>query len=165
MNETQTHNRPSWDEYFTHIMEVVGERGTCDRGKSGCVIARNKRIISTGYVGAPAGCKHCDELGHEMHTVKKEDGTESRHCIRTSHAEENAIVQAARSGVSTEGATLYCKMAPCYTCAKMIINAGIVRVVALKDYHASKRSKEIFTEAGIQFDLINEELEVYKDMK
>ena len=165
MNETEIHNRPSWDEYFINVMEMIGARGTCDRGKSGCVIARNKRIISTGYVGAPAGCKHCDELGHEMHTVKKEDGTESRHCIRTSHAEENAIVQAARSGVSTEGATLYCKMAPCYTCAKMIINAGIVRVVALKDYHASKRSKEIFTEAGIQFDLINEELEVYKDMK
>lgn len=165
MNETEIHNRPSWDEYFINVMEMIGARGTCDRGKSGCVIAKNKRIISTGYVGAPAGCKHCDELGHEMHTVKKEDGTESRHCIRTSHAEENAIVQAARSGVSTEGATLYCKMAPCYTCAKMIINAGIVRVVALKDYHASKRSKEIFTEAGIQFDLINEELEVYKDMK
>lgn len=165
MTEAETHNRPSWDEYFIHIMEVVGERGTCDRGKSGCVIVKNKRIISTGYVGAPAGCKHCDELGHEMHTVKKEDGTESRHCIRTSHAEENAIVQAARSGVSTEGATLYCKMSPCYTCAKMIINSGIVRVVALKDYHASKRSKEIFKEAGIQFDLINEELEVYKDMK
>lgn len=165
MNETQTHNRPSWDEYFIHIMEVVGERGTCDRGKSGCVIVKNKRIISTGYVGAPAGCKHCDELGHEMHTIKKEDGTESRHCIRTSHAEENAIIQAARSEVSTEGATLYCKMSPCYTCAKMIINSGIVRVVALKDYHASKRSKEIFKEVGIVFDLINEELEVYKDMK
>lgn len=165
MNETETHNRPSWDEYFIHIMEVVGERGTCDRGKSGCVIVKNKRIISTGYVGAPAGCKHCDELGHEMHTVKKEDGTESRHCIRTSHAEENAIIQAARSGVSTEGATLYCKMSPCYTCAKMIINSGIVRVVALKDYHASKRSKEIFKESGIQFDLIHEELETYKDMK
>ena len=165
MNETETHNRPSWDEYFINVMEMIGARGTCDRGKSGCVIAKNKRIISTGYVGAPAGCKHCDELGHEMHTVKKEDGTESRHCIRTSHAEENAIVQAARSGVSTEGATLYCKMAPCYTCAKMIINAGIVRVVALKDYHASQRSKEIFKEAGVQFDLIHEELEVYKDMK
>jgi len=146
-------------------MEMVGARGTCDRGKSGCVIVKNKRIISTGYVGAPAGCKHCDELGHEMHTVIKEDGTESRHCIRTSHAEENAIVQAARIGVSTEGSTLYCKMAPCYTCAKMIINSGVVRVVALKDYHASKRSKEIFAEAGVEFILLNKELEVYKDMK
>jgi dCMP deaminase len=164
MNET-IQNRPSWDEYFINIMEMVGARGTCDRGKSGCVIVKNKRIISTGYVGAPAGCKHCDELGHEMHTVIKEDGTESRHCIRTSHAEENAIVQAARSGVSTEGSTLYCKMAPCYTCAKMIINSGVVRVVALKDYHASKRSKEIFAEAGVEFILLNEELEVYKDMK
>jgi len=164
MNET-IQNRPSWDEYFINIMEMVGARGTCDRGKSGCVIVKNKRIISTGYVGAPAGCKHCDELGHEMHTVIKEDGTESRHCIRTSHAEENAIVQAARIGVSTEGSTLYCKMAPCYTCAKMIINSGVVRVVALKDYHASKRSKEIFAEAGVEFILLNKELEVYKDMK
>lgn len=155
--------RPSWDEYFVEIMKMVGARGTCDRGMSGCVIVKDKRIISTGYVGSPAGCKHCHDVGHEMHTVIKEDGTESRHCIRTSHAEENAIVQAARNGVSTDGGTLYCKMTPCYTCAKMIINSGIKRVIALNDYHAGKRTKEIFKEAKIKFELVSGNLETYAD--
>jgi len=99
-----------------------------------------------------------------MHTVINEDGTQSRHCIRTSHAEQNAIVQAARSGISTEGATLYCKMVPCYVCAKMIINAGIKRVVAENDYHAGKRSKEIFKEAGVKFEQLNNKLQAYSDM-
>ena len=133
--------RPSWDEYFIKIMETVSARATCDRGKSGCVIVKDKRIISTGYVGAPAGCKHCDESGHEMHKVTQEDGTESKHCIRTTHAEQNAIVQAARFGTSTDNSILYCKMTPCYACAKIIINAGIKKVVCLKDYHASKITK------------------------
>ena len=146
-------------------MEIVGTRGTCDRGKSGCVIVKDKRIISTGYVGAPIGCKHCDEVGHEMHTVVHEDNTESRHCIRTTHAEQNAIVQAARIGISTDGAVLYCKMTPCYVCAKMIINAGIIKVVALKDYHAGTRSKDLFKEAGLEFILLNQETEQYSDMK
>ncbi len=155
--------RQTWDEYFIDIMKAVGGRGTCDRGRSGCVIVKDKRLISSGYVGSPAGCKHCDEVGHEMHTVIKEDGTESRHCIRTSHAEENAIVQAAKVGIATDGATLYCKMSPCYTCAKMIINAGIKKVVALNDYHAGSRSREIFKEAGIEYVLVNNQLEEYPD--
>lgn len=159
------HTRPSWDEYFIDIMRVVGERGTCDRGKSGCVIVKDKRIISTGYVGAPAGCRHCDEAGHEMHTVVQEDGTQSKHCIRTAHAEQNAIVQAARFGISTDGGTLYCKMTPCYVCAKMIINAGIKRVLAEKDYHAGARSKELFKEAGVQYELLNSETVTYSNMK
>lgn len=155
--------RPSWDEYFIDIMQTIGGRSTCDRGRLGCVIVKDKRIISSGYSGSPAGCKHCDEVGHEMHTVTQEDGVESRHCIRTSHAEQNAIVQAAKVGVSTDGATLYIKMTPCYTCAKMIINAGIKRVVALNDYHAGKRSKEIFKEAGIKYELLNNRMEEYSD--
>ena len=156
--------RPSWDEYFIKLTEVISSRGTCDRGYAGAILVKNKRILSTGYVGAPAGCKHCDGVGHEMHTVINEDGTQSRHCIRTSHAEQNAIVQAARSGISTEGATLYCKMVPCYVCAKMIINAGIKRVVAENDYHAGKRSKEIFKEAGVKFEQLNNKLQAYSDM-
>lgn len=163
MEQKQSHKRPSWDEYFVGIMHAVGERSTCDRGRSGCVIVKDKRIISTGYVGAPAGCVHCDEAGHEMHTVVQEDGTESRHCIRTTHAEQNALAQAARAGVSTEGSILYCKMTPCYVCAKMIINAGIIRVVAENDYHAGKRSKEIFKEAGVEYVLLNEKIEQYVD--
>jgi dCMP deaminase len=155
--------RQTWDEYFLAIMKAVGGRGTCDRGRSGCVIVKNKRLISSGYVGSPAGCKHCDEVGHEMHTVTREDGTVSRHCIRTSHAEENAIVQAAKVGVSTDGATLYCQMAPCYTCAKMIINAGIKKVIAFNDYHASVRTGEIFKEAGIEYVLVNNQMQEYAD--
>lgn len=163
MNENYT--RPSWDEYFMKIAEMVGTRGSCDRGRAGCVITRDHRIVTTGYVGSPCGLPHCDEVGHEMHTVMHEDGTSSRHCIRTAHAEQNAICEAARMGIALEGGTLYCKMTPCYACGKMIINAGIKRVVCAQDYHGGARSKEIFAEAGIDFNLLSEEMTTYKDMK
>lgn len=156
--------RPSWDQYFINILGVVGTRSTCDRGKSGCVITKNNRILSTGYIGSPVGTAHCDEVGHEMHTVRHEDGHETQHCIRTAHAEQNAIVSAARFGVALEGATLYCHMTPCYACAKMIINAGIKRVVANMDYHAGERSKEIFKEAGVLYELVNNETQKYENM-
>lgn len=159
------YKRPSWDEYFIEIMHAVGTRGTCDRGRVGSVIVKDKRLISTGYVGAAAKCKSCDEVGHEMHTVVQEDGTQSRHCIRTAHAETNAIVQAARLGIPTEGSTLYCMMTPCYACAKNIINAGVVRVVAEKDYHAGTQSKKIFKESGVKYELLSKDLVTYKDMK
>lgn len=162
-NHTEAHKRPTWDEYFIKMADLIGTRGTCDRGYAGCVITKDKRILSTGYVGSPVGLPHCDEVGHEMHTVTQEDGTESRHCIRTAHAEQNAIANAARIGVPIEGSTIYCKMVPCYICAKMIINAGIKRIVALKDYHVTVRSKEIFKDAGIDLVIINNEIESYKD--
>lgn len=161
----ENYKRPSWDEYFIKLAETIGSRGTCDRGRAGCVIVKNKRIVSTGYVGSPVGLAHCDEVGHEFITVKQDDGTESKHCIRTIHFEQNAICQAARFGIALEGSTLYCKMTPCYTCAKMIINAGIKRVVCSQDYHASKRSKEIFKEAKVDFDLLSETITTYDDMK
>lgn len=157
------HKRPSWDEYFIEIMDAVATRATCDRGRSGCVIARDKRIVATGYVGAPAGVLHCDEVGHEMATVVSDDGIESKHCVRTTHAEQNAIVHAARAGVALEHATLYCNMTPCYACAKMIINAGIERVVAKKDYHAGARSKEIFKEAGVVYELLDDVVLKYEN--
>lgn len=155
--------RPSWDEYFIEIMDMVGRRGTCDRGQSGCVITRDNRILATGYAGAPSGVDHCDDVGHELHTVTHDDGHESQHCIRTTHAEQNAIVGAAQYGVAIGGSTLYCKMTPCYTCAKLIINAGIKRVVALRDYHAGDRSKQVFQEAGINYELLNAEIEAYEN--
>jgi len=163
--ENQTHKRPTWDEYFMEITKMVSLRGTCDRGYAGCLITKENRILSTGYVGAPSGLPHCDEAGHEFHTVINEDGSKSQHCIRTTHAEQNAICQAARVGTALDGATLYCKMTPCYTCAKMIINAGIKRVVCEKDYHAGERSKEIFAEAGIKFKLLKNEMTTYDNMK
>lgn len=159
----ETHKRPTWDEYFLKLVEVVGSRGTCDRGYSGSIIVKDKRILSTGYVGAPVGLPSCDDIGHEMHTVTQEDGTSSRHCIRTAHAELNAITNAARIGASINGATIYCQMVPCYTCAKTIINAGIEKVVALKDYHASSLSKNIFKQAKVKLIINSNETQSYKD--
>ncbi len=147
------------------ICDVVGERATCDSGRSGCVVVKDKRILVTGYVGAPVGVAHCDDAGHEMHMVIQEDGTQSKHCIRTTHAEQNAIANAAKKGVPLDGATLYCRMAPCYTCAKILINAGIVRIVAAKDYHAAKRSKEVFKEAGVELTVLDSAVETYSNMK
>ncbi|MCX6755300.1 MAG: cytidine/deoxycytidylate deaminase family protein [Candidatus Nomurabacteria bacterium] len=158
---SENYKRPSWDEYFLEIMDTVAKRASCDRGRSGCVIVKDNRILATGYVGAPAGVKSCDDAGHEMHTVIHADGTQTQHCIRTAHNEQNAIVHAARTGVALLGGTMYCYMTPCYACAKMIINSGIVRVVAKKDYHAGERSKEIFKEAGVKYELINNEVEKY----
>lgn len=163
--ENTKYVRPSWDEYFMNIVHAVSCRATCDRGRTACLLVRDKHIISTGYVGAPAGCKSCDDIGHEMNTVIQEDGTQSKHCVRTTHNELNAIAQAARFGISTDGSTLYCLMTPCYTCAKSIINAGIKRVVAERDYHAATRSKEVFKEAGVSYELLNEETVTYSDMK
>ncbi len=162
--ENTSYKRPTWDEYFLKVVEMVGSRGTCDRGRAGCVIARDRRIVATGYAGSPCGLPHCDEVGHEMHTVIHADGSQTQHCIRTAHAEQNAICEAARMGIALEGGTLYCKMTPCYVCAKMIINAGIKRVVCALDYHASQRSKEIFEEAGIGLDIIDKAVEKYDNM-
>ncbi len=164
IKKEEAYQRPSWDQYFLSLVEAVRSRGTCDRGRSGCVIAKDKRILSTGYVGSPIGAKHCDEIGHEMHTVVQEDGTKSRHCIRTTHCEQNAITNAARFGVSLEGSTMYVHMTPCYTCAKMIINAGVRRVVSAMYYHGGGRTKDIFRECGVEYELVNEETQKYDDM-
>lgn len=155
------YKRPSWDEYFMSIAEMVGTRGTCDRGRSGCVIVKDKRILVTGYVGSVAGLPHCDEIGHEMHKVIHDDGKETEHCIRTIHAEQNALTQAAKLGVPLDGATVYCKMTPCYVCAKLLANTGIKRIVANKDYQASMQSKKLFDNAKIELAILNNEIEKY----
>lgn len=162
---TEKHVRPSWDEYFMSLAELVGSRATCGRGRSGCVIARGRQILVTGYVGAAMGLPHCDDVGHEMSKVFNDDGSTSEHCVRTVHAEQNAIAQAAKLGVSIDGATLYCHMTPCYICSKIMINAGIKKVVANKDYHRGGRTKEVFKECGIAFEILNNEVEDYKDKK
>jgi len=158
------YKRPSWDEYFMEIVRVVGTRSTCDRGRSGCIIVRDGVIISTGYIGAPKGSPHCDDIGHLMKKVVNEDGSSSMHCMRTAHAEANAIAQAAKQGSSTKGATLYCNMVPCRNCAMLIINSGIERVVALKEYHASKETHEMFKNAGVELVVLSDEMQMYKDM-
>ncbi len=159
----EKHVRPSWDEYFMDIARTVAERATCDRGRSGCVISRDKQILVTGYVGSPKGLPHCDEVGHQMKTVTHEDGHQSQHCLRTAHAEQNAICQAAKLGIAIGEGTLYCKMTPCAACAKMIINAGLKRVVCEKKYHAGTESEEMFKVAKVEVFFFEEEIEQYKN--
>jgi len=158
-----TYKRPSWDDYFIEVMEAVAKRATCERGRSGCVIARDNIILSTGYVGSPKGSPHCDDVGHLMKDMIHEDGSKSRHCLRTSHAEANAIAQAAKSGTSIDGATLYCRMTPCRTCAMLIANSGIVRVVVQNDYHGGAESKEIFKNAGVKLEMRSTAVKQYAD--
>lgn len=158
-----THVRPSWDEYFLGIMDAVSKRATCDRGRSGCVIVRDRQILVTGYVGSPVGLPHCDEVGHQMKKTIHEDGSISNHCVRTAHAEQNAICQAAKLGVALMDSTLFCKMTPCSVCAKMIINAGIHRVVVQKKYHAGTESEAMFQKAGITLEIIDDSLEEYEN--
>lgn len=161
--QTTTYVRPTWDQYFMEIANAVAKRATCDRGRSGCVIARDKQILVTGYVGAPKGLPHCDEVGHQMKTVTHEDGHTSQHCMRTTHAEQNAIVQAAKLGVAINGGTVYCRMTPCAACCRMIINAGIVRVVCEKRYHAGSESEEMFRQVGVELNYFDEGIEQYKN--
>ena len=137
--------RPSWDEYFLKISELVGSRSTCDRAHVGAVITKNKVILSTGYNGAPRGLPHCDDVGHEI---------VAGHCIRTIHAEANAIAQAARNGASIEGAMIYLTVSPCYDCFKIMVNAGIKEVIYgnfyMSRYEASKAVLTLAKKAGIK---------------
>jgi len=153
--------RPSWDEYFMEVCRAIAKRATCDRGRSGCVIARDNQILVTGYVGSPMGLPHCDEVGHLFKRMQHEDGTVTQHCTRTVHAEQNAICQAARRGISIDGATLYCRMTPCRTCAMLIINCGIRRVVAERRYHDSADSIAMFEQAGVCLEHVFDEVQQY----
>jgi len=159
-------DKMTWDEYFMNIADSVSKRATCDRGRSGCVVVRNRVILATGYVGAPSGLPHCDDVGH--HIVKEieiddESGEkiETEHCVRTVHAEQNAICQAAKVGVSLDGATLYCRMTPCRTCAMMIINCGIKRVVCEWKYKKYKETEMMFKLAGIEIHYFHNEVLKY----
>lgn len=156
-----THLRPDWDIYFMELANTVAMRATCDRGRSGCVIVKDKQILVTGYVGSPTGLPHCDEVGHLFRKYIHEDGSTTNHCVRTVHAEQNAICQAAKRGIALNGATLYCRMTPCRTCAMLIINCGIKRVVCERKYHDGKDSEEMFKQAGIQLEFFHEDIMRY----
>jgi dCMP deaminase len=121
--------RASWDEYFMNIAREVATRSTCDRKHVGAVIVRDKSILATGYNGSVRGLPHCDDEGHLM-----EDG----HCIRTVHAEANAIVQAARNGMRIDGASIYVTASPCWGCFRLIANAGIKKIVFGEFYRDEK---------------------------
>jgi len=160
------YKRPSWDEYFMKIVDIVGLRSTCDRGRAGCVIVKNNHILSIGYVGSPPGLPHCDEIGHLIIKSTEEGDNSGKlhdHCVRTIHAEQNAICHAARMGVALEGATLYVKMEPCPVCCHLIIAVGIKRVVCQYKYHTAKQTRDLFRQAKIQLVVLeNKEVEYKK---
>jgi dCMP deaminase len=157
--------RPSWDDYFMEVANAVSKRATCDRGRSGCVIAKDKQILATGYVGSPVGFPHCDDVGHDLRRVLNEDGSISLHCVRTVHAEQNAICQAAKRGIAINGATVYCRMTPCRVCAMLLINCGIKRVYCERKYHAGAESEEMFKKAGIKLEYKFNEVVEYKNQR
>ena len=147
---SEKRNRPSWQTYFMDITFLVAKRSTCLRRAVGALIVKNKRILSTGYNGAPTGIKHCIETGCLREKLNVPSGEKHELC-RGIHAEQNAIIQAAYHGASIKEATLFCTNMPCSICAKMIINAGIKKIYCHSGY-ADSMSEEMFTEAGI--DLI-----------
>ena len=140
-------SRPTWDEYFMEITELVSKRSTCLRRKVGAVIVQDKRILTTGYNGAPRGLTHCLEIGCLRETKKVASGERQELC-RGLHAEQNAIVQAALHGLSIKGSVLYCTTQPCVTCAKMIINSGIKKII-FKEKYPDELARKMLKEAGI----------------
>jgi len=145
--------RVSWDEYFMEIAEIVKTRSTCIRRQVGAVIVKEHRIITTGYNGAPSGLQHCSELGYcEREHLGIPSGQRHELC-RALHAEQNAIIQAAKLGISTEGSTIYITLQPCVICAKMLVNAGITRIVH-KGAYPDELSGKILTEAQIDITVM-----------
>ena len=142
--------RPEWDDYFMDIVDIVKNRSTCLRRQVGAIIVKDHRILSTGYNGAPSGCRHCAEIGCLRESMKIPSGERHELC-RASHAEQNAIVQAAKYGVSIDEGTIYVTAQPCVICSKLIINAGIRRVVYSGDY-PDHLSIQLLTEAGVVFE-------------
>jgi len=140
--------RPSWDEYFMEITQLVSKRSTCLRRKVGAVIVKDKQILTSGYNGAPRGLLHCSEVGCLRDKMKICSGERQELC-RGLHAEQNAIVQAALCGVNIAGSILYCTNQPCITCAKMIINSGIKKII-FKNVYPDKLAREVLKEAGVE---------------
>ncbi len=138
--------RASWDSYFMGIATAASTRATCDRLHVGAVIVVDKSIVATGYNGSVRGAPHCDEAGHLL---------ENDHCVRTVHAEANAIAQAARRGSKTDGATMYVTHLPCWPCFKLLINAGIKRVVYGTPYKGDSRTQEAAAKVGVSVELIS----------
>jgi dCMP deaminase len=146
--------RPSWDQYFMRIAELAATRSTCLRRQVGAVIVKDKKILATGYNGAPAGLKHCLDIGCLREKLGIPSGERHELC-RATHAEQNAIVQAALFGVSIKDGTMYCTTQPCILCSKLIINAGIKKMV-IKDSYPDRMSKQMLKEAKV-------EIRIYKD--
>ena len=155
-------NRPSWDEYFLKLAMLASERATCPRIHCGCVFVRDKFVLATGYNGSLPGLPHCEDVGCLV---------VDNHCVRTNHAEINALTQAAIHGVSVKGATAYITNMSCTSCAKALIAAGIKRVVVFSDFHDTLAT-QFYTDSGIEISklempvtTINYEIEKYTSAK
>lgn len=140
--------RPGWDRYFMDIAHVVKRRGNCLRRKVAAVVVKDRRIISTGYNGTPRGVRNCCDGGCARCASGAPSGSALGECV-CSHAEENSITQAAYHGIALKGATIYVTLSPCLTCAKMIINAGIVEVVYDEEYQFGDQTRALLKEAGV----------------
>jgi len=140
--------RPAWDEYFMEITRLVARRSTCMRRSVGAVLVKDKNILATGYNGAPSGVAHCLDVGCLRERMAVQSGERHELC-RGLHAEQNAIIQAAKHGTNINGATLYCTTMPCIICSKMLINAGILRIVYAQGY-PEQLAEELIEEAGIE---------------
>jgi dCMP deaminase len=148
-----TRQRLSWDQYFMTIAQVVASRSTCDRKHVGAVIVRDRTLLSTGYNGSVRGMPHCDEAGHQM---------ENDHCVATIHAEANSLVQAARNGVNISGASIYITASPCWSCFKLIANAGIVAIY-FGEFYRDERIFEVADKLGIQLEHVAGSLPEWTD--
>ncbi len=159
--------RPNWDEYFMDVVDAIAKRSNCDRGKPAAVIVKDRRIVSTGYAGAPRGFPSCDEVGHELIQMDKWElyndkfmvpGSKitSIHCIRTVHAELNAIYNAAYHGVALKDSIMYCTMVPCRVCAMGIIQVGINKIIAKNGYHTGEDAIKMFQKARIELIVWND---------
>jgi dCMP deaminase len=145
----ETVNRPDWDTYFMDIAHVVAKRGNCSRRQVAAIIVKDRRIVSTGYNGTPRGVRNCYEGGCPRCAGDAPSGTDLAECV-CSHAEENAITQAAYHGIGLRDAVLYSTLSPCLMCAKMIINSGIGEVVYEDEYEFTSQTKALFAEAGVK---------------
>jgi len=141
--------RPDWDEYFMQITQLVATRSTCMRRQVGALLVKDKNIMATGYNGVPSGITHCDVTGCLRDQLNVPSGERHELC-RGLHAEQNAIIQAAKHGGNISGSILYCTDSPCIICSKMLINAGVIEVIFGRGY-PDKLSLQMLTEAGIQF--------------
>lgn len=159
------HIRPDIDNYFDKIRSAVSERATCSRGRAAAVIVKNNHVISTGYVGAAAGLPSCDDVGHLLKQELLADGSVAEHCVRSVHAEVNAILTAARYGIAIEGSTMYCTMTPCMNCAMCIINSGITEVIISKHYRYREQEDDSLTalkRCGVKYKFLSKETQKYE---
>ena len=147
--------RPTWDEYFMEMAELTAKRATCSRRQVGAVITRDNRAVATGYNGAPRGLAHCEEKGGCLRQKLGVPSGQRHELCRALHAEQNAIISAASMGNAIEGGTIYIAHQPCVICAKMIVNAGIKRIVVREGY-PDELSMEILDEAGLKVERLGE---------